>query len=106
MIDFNNFKKIDLRIGRINQAEKLEGSDKLMKLEVDLGFEKRQIIAGIGQYYSEEDLKGKEVAVVINLEPRKIFGQESQGMILAADVDGEPILISPDKEVSPGSEIR
>ncbi len=106
MIDFNDFKKIDLRIGRIDRAEKLEGSDKLMKLEVDLGFEKRQIIAGIAQYYSEEDLKDKEVSVVINLEPRKIFGQESQGMILAADINGEPVLISPDKEVSPGSEIR
>ena len=106
MINFEDFQKLDLRVAKIIKAEKVEGSDKLLKLQIDLGQEKRQIVAGIGQLYQPEDLIGQEIAVVVNLEPRNIFGLESQGMLLAADVQGKPILLEPDKEVPAGTKIR
>jgi len=106
MISFNEFQKIDLRVGKIVEAEKVEGTDKLLKLKVDLGAEKRQLVAGIAQFYQPEDLIGKEIVVVVNLEPRILKGIESQGMLLAADVEGRPILLRPDKEVPPGTKIR
>jgi methionine--tRNA ligase beta chain len=105
-ITFEDFKKIDLRVGKILEAEKIEGSEKLLKLIVDLGKEKRQLVAGIGKYYKPEDLIGKEIVVVANLEPKKIMGIESQGMLLAADKDGEPVILSPEKEVLPGTIVR
>ena len=77
-----------------------------MKLEVDLGTEKRQLVAGVAQEYEPQGLVGKEVPILVNLEPRKIRGVESRGMVLAA-VDGEkPVLMHPDREVAPGSLIR
>ncbi len=97
---------VELKIGKVISAEKIEGSEKLLKLFVDIGNEERQILAGIGEYYSKDDIEGREVAVVTNLDSKKIFGHESQGMILAADIDGEPVLLKPDKEVRPGSRIR
>jgi len=107
MITFEEFKKVELKVGKIIEAEKIEGSDKLIKLQVDLGAEKRQIVAGIAKSYEIEKLIGREIAVVINLEPRILKGVESQGMLLAAD-GGEsgPVLLSIEKEVPPGSEIR
>jgi methionine--tRNA ligase beta chain len=84
----------------------LEKSDKLLKLKVNLGTEQRQIIAGIQQFYKPEDLTGKEIIIVANLEPKTMFGLESQGMLLAADVDGQPVILRPDKEVPPGTKIR
>jgi len=104
-IAFDDFKKIDLRIGKILKAEKIEKSEKLLKLVVDLGKEKRQLVAGIGKFYKPEDLIGKEIVVVANLEPKRFMGVESQGMLLAADEDGEPIILVPEKEVSPGTKI-
>lgn len=106
MISFEEFKKIDLRIARIIKAEKIEGSENLIKLEIDLGEEKRQILAGIQKYYQPEELVNREIVVVANLEPKKMMGMESQGMLLAADIDGEPILLMPDKEVPPGTIIH
>jgi len=106
MISFEEFKKIELRIAKIIKAEKLEGSENLVKLEIDLGEEKKQILAGIQKYYQPEELMGKTIVVVANLEPRKMMGLESQGMLLAADVNGEPILLIPDKEVQPGAPIH
>ena len=106
MISFEEFKKIDLRIARIIKAEKIEGSENLIKLEIDLGEEKRQILAGIQKYYQPEELVNREIVVVANLEPKKMMGMESQGMLLAADIDGEPILLMPDKEVPPGATIH
>ena len=106
MISFEEFKKIELRIAKIIKAEKLEGSENLVKLEIDLGEEKRQILAGIQKYQQPEELMGKTIVVVANLEPRKMMGLESQGMLLAADVNGEPILLIPDKEVQPGAPIH
>lgn len=106
MINFEDFQKLDLRVAKIIEAEKVEGSDKLLKLQIDLGQEKRQIVAGIGQFYQPEDLVGQEIVVVVNLEPRKIFGLESQGMPLAADDKEGPVLLGPDKEVPAGTKVR
>jgi len=105
-INFEEFKKIHLRIVKIVSAEKVKGSEKLLKLEVDLGDEERQIIAGIGKFYQPEELIGREIVVIINLEPRTLMGLESQGMLLAANNEGEPVLLGPDKEVPVGTEIR
>ena len=105
MITIDDFKKIDLRVVKIMAAERVEGSDKLLKLQVDMGEEKRQIVAGIGFGYNPEALVGKEIIVVANLEPRAFMGIESQGMLLAASSDF-PVLLQPEKEVTPGSVIR
>ena len=106
MITFDDFKKLDIRVGKIVAAEKVMGTDKLLKLEIDLGVEKRQLVAGIAESYLPEQLIGREVPVLVNLEPRSIRGIESQGMVLAASVDGKPVLLHPDSEVPPGSIIR
>jgi methionine--tRNA ligase beta chain len=106
MISFEEFKKIELKVGKVLNAEKIEGSEKLLKLIVDLGDERRQVVAGIAKYYKLEDLIGKEIVVVANLEPKKLMGSESQGMLLAADVNGEPVILIPEKEVPPGTKIR
>ena len=105
MISFENLQKIDLRVAKIIKAEKVEGSEKLLKLIVDLGNEKRQLVAGIAKYYRAEDLIGKEIVVVANLEPKKIMGIESQGMLLAANVNGKPVILIPEKEVPPGTKV-
>ena len=107
MINYDDFKKVDLRIAKVIEAEKVEDSNKLIKLQVDLGEdEKRQIVAGIGKAYDAESLIGKEIIIVANLEPRTLLGLESNGMILAVrDEDGLPVLVLPEKEVEPGSEV-
>ena len=106
MITFDDFKKLEIKIGKILSAEKVEGTDKLLKLEIDFGAEKRQIVAGIAETYQPDQIIGREVPVLTNLEPRSIRGVESQGMILAASVDGKPFLLHPDRDVPPGSEVR
>ncbi len=106
MIDFETFKKIDLRAAKIISVQRIKGTEKLLKLEVDLGNEKRQIIAGIAQIYKADDLVGREIILVANLEPKTILGLESQGMLLAADDNERPILLIPEKEVPPGTKIR
>lgn len=105
MINFDEFKKVDLRVAKIISAEAVEGSSKLVRLEVDLGEEKRQIIAGIGQRYKPEDLIGREIVVVANLEPRVLFGLESQGMLLAASGENGPVLLRPDETVLAGARV-
>ncbi|NCO67586.1 MAG: methionine--tRNA ligase subunit beta [Nitrospirae bacterium CG_4_10_14_0_8_um_filter_41_23] len=106
MITFDDFKKLDIRVGKILSAEKVSGTDKLMKLEVDFGLEKRQLVAGIAEFFEPDNLIGKEIPVLLNLEPRSFKGIESQGMILAIDVDGKPVLLHPEREVPSGSVIR
>jgi|GEM_PF-130563 len=106
MVTYDDFRKLDIRIGKIVSAEKVAGTDKLLKLNVDIGAGTRQLVAGIAESYEPDLLIGKEVPVLLNLEPRKIRGVESQGMILAADIDGKPVLLHPDEEVRPGSVIR
>ena len=105
MVNFEEFKKLELKVARVLEAERVEGSDKLLKLKVDLGEpEPRQILVGVGKVYSPEEMVGREIIVVANLEPRMLMGLESQGMLLAAN-DGGPVLLKPDREISPGSVI-
>lgn len=105
IINFEDFIKIDLRIGKIIEAEKVEGSNKIIKTIVDLGEEKKQVLAGIGEFYTPEELIDKVVAVVVNLSPKKIMGFDSEGMILAVK-DGESLsLLGTDKEIKIGSKI-
>ncbi len=105
MATYADFAKLDLRVGRILKVERIEGSEKLYKLRVDIG-EERTLVAGLAKHYKPEELEGRLVVVVANLEPKKIFGVVSQGMLLAA-VDGENVaLLQPDKEVRPGTKIE
>ena len=105
MLTFDDFKKVELKVARIIEAEEVSGAEKLLKLQIDLGSEKRQIVAGIKKSYPAKDLVGKEIAVVVNLEPRMVMGIESNGMLLAASDDTGPVLLRPDKDVPPGSGI-
>ncbi|MDD5547671.1 MAG: methionine--tRNA ligase subunit beta [Candidatus Pacebacteria bacterium] len=113
MINYDEFSKVDLRTGKILEAERVEGSDKLIKMKVDFGSAEidepkiRQIIAGIGKAYEPENLIGRQAIFVVNLEPRSLMGLESQGMILAAtNEDGLPVILMPEKEVGTGSKIK
>lgn len=106
MISFDDFKKADLRIATILSAERVEGSEKLLKLRVSLGAEERQIIAGIGRRCTPDTLVGRQIVIVANLEPRMLMGMESQGMLLAADGLGGPALLQPDQEVPPGAGVK
>ena len=109
MIKYDDFAKLDLRVGTIKSAEDLEGADKLWKLTVDLGSEigDRTILAGIKKWYPKEELVGKQIIVIVNLEPRKMKGSESQGMLLAASNTDETkvILLSPEKGIENGSKV-
>jgi len=106
-IVYDDFAKLDLRIGTITAAEKVEKADKLLKLQVDLGFETRTIVSGIAQHFTPESLVNKQVIVVANLAPRKMRGIESQGMILTAEQpDGKLILVNPDAGTVNGSTVR
>ena len=106
-IEFDDFAKIDLKVGTILLAEKVEKADKLLKLEVDLGFEKRTIVSGIALHFKPEDIIGKQVVVVANLAPRKMRGIESQGMILMAeDKAGKLYIVKPDAEIDEGSSVN
>jgi len=106
MIAFDDFKKVELKIARITEAEEVAGADKLLKLQIDLGDEKRQIVAGIKKSYQAKDLIGREIVVVVNLEPRMVMGIESNGMLLAASDGSGPVLLGPDRDVPPGSGIK
>ena len=106
-VTFEDFKKLDIRIGRVLSAERVEGTDKLIKLQIDLGTEKRQVVAGMADFLEPDHFTGKEVPVLTNLEPRTLRGVESQGMVLAAEVEGgRPVLLLPEDEVPPGSVVR
>ncbi|MEM4457159.1 MAG: methionine--tRNA ligase [Archaeoglobaceae archaeon] len=105
-ISIEEFKKIDIRIAKIVKAERIPKSKKLLKLTLDLGNEKRQVVAGIAENHNPEELVGKLVTVVCNLKPAKIMGVESQGMVLAADVNGKAVLLVPESDVSPGAKVR
>ena len=105
MISIEDFRKLDLRVGKIVKAEKLQGSEKLLRLEVNLGEETRQLVAGIAKFYEPEILVGKEIIIVANLEHKEIMGLQSQGMLLAAEDKGQIVLLEPEKEVSPGAKI-
>jgi methionine--tRNA ligase beta chain len=106
MITYDDFMKLDIRIGTVRKAEKVQGADKLIRLEVDLGGDQRQVVAGMAHTYAAAEFIGKQVPILVNLEPRKLRGIESKGMILAVDVDGRPVMLLPDREVPAGSVVR
>jgi methionyl-tRNA synthetase len=107
-ITIDDFMKVDLRVAHVKHAEKVKGADKLLRLEVDLGNEVRQIVAGIAKAYEPEKLIGRRVVIVANLAPRKLRGLESNGMILAASLgdEGLPSVLSPDQDVPPGTKVK
>ena len=105
MIKYEDFAKLEIKIGTILEAERVPNTDKLIKLVVDLGGEKRQLVAGIALQYEVQDLLGKQVPVVCNLEPAKIRGVESNGMALCATTP-EPVLLLPEKKVPNGSKVK
>jgi methionyl-tRNA synthetase len=107
LITIDKFFETELKVGTIQTAERVPKSEKLIKMSVDVGEETpRQIVAGIGLAYQPEDLVGKQVAVVANLQPAKLMGIESQGMVLAASIDGKPVLLNPDKTVPSGTQVK
>lgn len=106
MISYEEFAKMDLRVGKILKVERVPNSDKLYVLTVDLGDEKRTIVSGLVDHYAPEDLLGRNVVVIANLQARKIRGIVSQGMLLAAEKDGVVSLLEPDREVPPGTPIH
>jgi methionyl-tRNA synthetase len=109
-INFSDWEKIDLRVGKIAKVEDIEGADKLYKLTVDLGSRigRRTICAGLKKHYSKDELKNKKIILFVNLMPRKLKGIESQGMILAAVSEDESkvILLSPEKDIEVGAKVR
>jgi methionyl-tRNA synthetase len=108
VITIDDFVKIDLRVAQIIVAERVPKADKLLRLEVDLGYEKRQILAGIAQYYEPEKLIGRKIVIVANLAPRKMRGLESNGMLLAASLppDGSPVLAGFLEDVPLGARLK
>lgn len=105
-ISFDDFSKMDIRIGKVLKAERVEKSKKLLKLQVDTGIDTRTVMSGIAEHFSPEEIVGKQVTMLVNLAPRKIMGVESQGMILmAADKDGTLRLLTPSADVAPGSSV-
>ena len=107
-IKFDDWQKSDLRTGKILEVKDIEGADKLYKLEIDLGNEKRILVAGLKPYYKKEELKEKICIVFTNLEPKTLRGIESQGMILAAvnEQENKVRLLQPDEDIEPGSKVR
>ena len=107
-VKFSDWQKLDLRVGKILEAEDIDGADKLYKLEVDLGTEKRTLVAGLKPYYKKEELVGKSCIVFTNLEPKTLRGIESQGMILAAvsEDKSKVRLLQPDKDIELGSKVN
>jgi methionyl-tRNA synthetase len=105
MISIEEFRKVELKIATVKSAEPHPNADKLMVLQVDLGDEQRQIVAGIRNHYEPGELVGKQIVVVANLEPAKLRGLESQGMLLAASDEARVIVLTPEKSVQPGARV-
>jgi methionine--tRNA ligase beta chain len=104
-VSFKDFKRLDIRIGTVSEVERVPGSDKLYKLQVNMGDETRQIVTGLVDYYSPDELQGKVIALVTNLKPAKIFGQWSYGMLLAAEMDEKLALLTTDREIPNGAKV-
>ncbi len=109
-ISYEEFNSLDIRVGTVLEVEEVPKSRNLLKMQVDIGEEKpRQIVSGIKNWYSAEDLIGSKIVVLVNLKPRKIMGIESKGMLLAADVDNTAVLLKIDEnyvdKVKPGSKV-
>jgi len=107
IVSFEDFSKMDLRVGKITKAEAVPQSRNLIKMLIDIGGgELRQAVAGIAQCYSPKELEGKQVAVIVNLQPKRMFGIESTAMILAAEDEKTVSMLLPDRPVKVGSKIR
>ncbi|MGE5041903.1 MAG: methionine--tRNA ligase subunit beta [Candidatus Levyibacteriota bacterium] len=105
MIDIADFKKIEIKIGKVTAAEAVPETDKLIKLTIDFGEEQRTVLTAIREFFQPEYFIGKMIPVVTNLQPKTFRGIESQGMILAADDNGTPVLLHPEKEIPAGSKV-
>lgn len=106
-LSFDKFLQTELRVARIVEAARVEGTDKLLQLQLDVGeLGPRQIVAGIAEAYEADQLVGKRIVIVANLKAARIRGVESQGMLLAADLDGRPIVATFDEDVPPGTRVR
>ena len=106
-IPFEEFQKLDLRIGKVLEASQIPGSRNLIRMIVDFGTEKRQAVAGLLQWYRPQDLVGKKYAFILNLQRRKLMGVESQCMIFAAEDDkGNVVILQPEKDIGEGSRIH
>jgi methionine--tRNA ligase beta chain len=106
-ISFEEFQKLDLRVGKVIEANQVAGSRNLIRMIVDFGTEKRQAVAGLSQWYKPETLVGKKCAFILNLQRRKLMGVESQCMILAAEDDkGNVVVLQPEKDIAEGSKIH
>ena len=106
-ISFEEFQKLDLRIGKILEANQISGSRNLIRMLVDFGTEKRQAVAGLLQWYKPQDLVGKKCAFILNLQRRKLMGVESQCMVFAAEDDtGNVVVLQPEKDIAEGSRIH
>jgi methionyl-tRNA synthetase len=105
-ISIEDFAKVQMRVGQVLEAEKIEGSRKLIKLKVDIGTEVRQVVAGIAEAYEPAALLNRKVVIVANLKPAKLMGVESNGMIVAASVDGKPVLATFTEEVPNGALLK
>ena len=105
-ISIEDFARVQMRVGQIIEAEKVEGSRKLMKLRVDIGTEIRQVVAGIAEAYDAASLLNRKVVLVANLKPAKLMGVESNGMIVAASTGGRPVLVTVTEDVPNGSLLR
>lgn len=103
-VTLDEFRKIEIRIGKVLKVEKVENADKLLKLQVDFGSEigERQIVSGIAEFYQPDELEGKKLPFIVNLEPRTFKGVESQGMLMAVAAD-KPVLLLPAEDVKEGS---
>ncbi|MFH0834808.1 MAG: methionine--tRNA ligase subunit beta [Candidatus Micrarchaeota archaeon] len=108
MITYDDFMKVELRVATILSAERVEDASKLLKLRIKMGEEERTLAAGIAQQYAPEELVGRQLIVVANLEPKKLRGIESQGMLLAACTDDESqiVFVTPEKQIPDGSRVR
>jgi len=104
-VSYEDFKKLDLRVAKIISVEKIPGKTKIVKGVVDLGSEKHDVIIGGAEFYQPEELVGRTVIVVANLEPKKLAGVESNAMLLAADVNNKPYWLTVTEEVEPGTRI-
>jgi len=105
-VSFKDFEKLSLKVGRIHTAEKIPGLTKILKVEVDIGDRRAQAIAGGAQYYTPEQLLGKRVIVVTNMESKTIAGIKSEIMLLAADLNGKPIWLTVEEDVPVGTTVR
>ena len=105
MINIEEFRKLELKVATVKKAEPHPNADKLLVVHVDLGSEERQIVAGIRGYYAPEELVGKQIVIVANLETAKLRGVESEGMLLAASDDDRIVILTPEKRVNPGAKV-